>query len=85
MTYEQRLRRVIVDHLGPVSDPTFEKRFRQELRCDAIDMEMIHRALEGEFNVDIAESDFAQVNTVRDAAFLIDRLVACAAIAQVSQ
>ena len=80
LTHEQRITRVICDHLGVTEqEVTPTARLIDDLGADSLDIVELVMAFEEEFKVEIADEDGDALVTVADAAALIDRLTAAAA------
>lgn len=63
---EDRIMFIIRHLLKRGSKITLESRLIEDLKLDSLDMLMILSDLEDEFNITIAEDDFAAVVTVND-------------------
>ena len=60
-----RVRKVVVDHLGVEEDKvTSEARFIEELGADSLDLVELVMAFEEEFNLDIPDEDSADLISV---------------------
>jgi len=62
---EAKVKDIVVEQLGAEADEvTPEKRFVQDLNADSLDIVELTMALEEEFDLEIPDEDFEQLNTV---------------------
>ena len=69
---DERLHTIIHASLGPIGDKMKpESRFHEDLNADSLDMIQITMDIEESFDIDITDSEAANVKTVGDALALI--------------
>lgn len=67
-TTEERVKKIIVNLLGAkAEDVTAEKRFREDLEADSLDLVELIMAFEEEFGNEISDEDAQKITTVGEA------------------
>ncbi len=70
---EERVKKIIVNLLGAKpEDVTFEKRFREDLEADSLDLVELIMAFEEEFGGEISDEDAQKITTVGEAVTYVD-------------
>ena len=65
---EERVKKIIVNLLGAkLEDVTSEKRFREDLEADSLDLVELIMAFEEEFGGEISDEDAQKITTVGEA------------------
>lgn len=75
MTTAERVKEIIVEHLGvSPSRVTENARFVEDLGADSLDLVELVMALEEEFHCSVSDTTASKVQTVKDAIDLIESL-----------
>jgi acyl carrier protein len=70
---EERVKKIIVNLLGAKpEDVTSEKRFREDLEADSLDLVELIMAFEEEFGGEISDEDAQKITTVGEAVTYVD-------------
>lgn len=70
---QERITKIIVNLLGAKSeDVTPEKRFREDLEADSLDLVELIMAFEEEFGGEISDEDAQKITTVGEAITFVD-------------
>ena len=70
---QERITKIIVNLLGAKSeDVTPEKRFREDLEADSLDLVELIMAFEEEFGGEISDEDAQKITTVGEAITYVD-------------
>ncbi|HKZ69898.1 MAG TPA: acyl carrier protein [Anaerolineales bacterium] len=70
---EERVRKIIVNLLGAkAEDVSAEKRFREDLEADSLDLVELIMAFEEEFGGEISDEDAQKITTVGEAVAYVD-------------
>jgi acyl carrier protein len=70
---EERIKKIIVNLLGAKpEDVTTDKRFREDLEADSLDLVELIMAFEEEFGGEISDEDAQKITTVGEAITYVD-------------
>lgn len=76
MSYEDRVKELIVEQLGVGADQvTMEASFIDDLGADSLDTVELVMALEEEFNIEIPDEDAEKILKVKDAVLYLNEHV----------
>lgn len=76
MTIAERVKKIIVDHLGISADKVVDQAsFIEDLRADSLDLVELVMCFEEEFGIEIRDAEAETILTVREAVVYVEKAI----------